>query len=262
MPLKIADDFGLSPGVNKAIVDLAERGIINAVSCILVYNDKDLRKDSWLLKNTGVKLGIHFTLTSKMGWPLSKIAQESKLIGGGGQFHSSTLLALLSYCGQLDPNIILSEFKAQLAVFREIFHQNPYFLDSHEHVHQLPRIREAFFQLIEREHLQSSLIRTTAQLMSPGHSPLDLAKRFFLRHQGRNFLKRVHLKLYRDIGPLVCNLDYGSTSTKAFSRCQEIATRRSATWLTHPGEVDDLLQSRDSLTEGRLREYTYLLSSN
>ena len=58
-----ADDYGISQGVNQAIVELLEKKHITAISCITIT--QDWIKDGNKLKNYSDRadIGLHFTLT-------------------------------------------------------------------------------------------------------------------------------------------------------------------------------------------------------
>lgn len=257
-PFIVADDFGLSPSVNSAIIDLASRKILSAVSCMTVYSD--FGGDAHRLEIENLKIGIHFTLTGKAGRPLTTPSPKSGLIDRQGHFRSSIDLALRAYRGALDARAMRSELQAQLNKFRQIFQRNPDHLDGHEHIHQLPMVSQAFIDLIISENLTDIPVRTTAQIHSPGHSLRDISKRLYLRNQGFSLKKHLHRNGLKALAPVICNLDHRNLCLKSTEKCFQLANSYPYIWIVHPGEIDTCLISRDSLTHGRQHEYLFLLS--
>lgn len=257
-PFIVADDFGLSPSVNSAIVDLASRKILSAVSCMTVYSD--FSRDAHRLEIENLKIGIHFTLTGKVGRPLTTPSPQSGFIDRQGHFRNSIDLALRAYRGALDTRAIQSELKAQLNKFRQIFQRNPDHLDSHEHIHQLPIVSQAFIDLVISENLSDTPVRTTAQIHSPGHSLSDISKRLYLRSQGLSLKRRLNKSRLKTLAPVICNLDHRNPCLKSTEKCFQLAENYPYIWIVHPGEIDACLISRDSLTHGRQHEYLFLLS--
>jgi predicted glycoside hydrolase/deacetylase ChbG (UPF0249 family) len=257
-PFILADDFGLSSSVNSAIVDLASRKILSAVSCMTVYSD--FGRDARQLEIENLKIGIHFTLTGKVGKPLTTPSPRSGLIDRQGHFRSSIDLALRALGGALETRAIQAEFQAQLNKFRQVFQRNPDHLDSHEHVHQLPMVSQALIDLVIAEKLTAIPVRTTAQMHSPGHSLIDISKKSYLRHQGLSLKKSLHRNGLKALAPVICNLDYRNLCLKSTEMCFQLAENHPYIWIVHPGEIDACLISRDSLTHGRQHEYFFLLS--
>ncbi len=138
-----ADDFGVSPGVNRAIVAAYERGRLHSAS--LVVNAAHTEEALALARaHPGLKVGLHFNLTAQMGQkPVAPPARVPLLIDAAGRlkhgFVSLLLLALLKP-GELRPQVA-AEMRAQaeLALARGL---TPAHLDSHRHVHMIPLIFE------------------------------------------------------------------------------------------------------------------------
>ena len=58
-----ADDFGISPGVNRAILDLLEKRRLSAVSCMSVFPEFASDAAKLLAHAVHASLGLHLTLT-------------------------------------------------------------------------------------------------------------------------------------------------------------------------------------------------------
>lgn len=128
-----ADDFGLSPQVNRAIVDCLERGLISRTT--ILANGSAFEEAVGLAhqRNLVDKVGIHFVLTD--GGPLSEpIRREPRFCGPDGRFCYSRPGNPLFLITRQEREAIGQEFLAQINRCREaglsISH-----CDSHHHVH-------------------------------------------------------------------------------------------------------------------------------
>src|SRR5437763_3318907 len=132
-----ADDYGLSPGVNRAIRDLIGRGRLNATSVMLigpaVGRDEIEALAEAAAKNPHCAIGLHATLTA----PFHPLTMHFRPLAGGLFLPFPKLLRAALF-RRLDPEIIRAEVSAQLAAFAEKFGRTPDFVDGHQHVQLFP----------------------------------------------------------------------------------------------------------------------------
>lgn len=130
-----ADDFAMSPGVSRTIVELARAGKLNAISCMA--SSPRWRLDAALLRNLppGVELGLHLVLTDQQ--PVI----DSADLAPDGRLPSAGLLARMAFAGRLPARAIEREVDAQFDLFERAVGRPPSFVDGHQHVHLLPGIR-------------------------------------------------------------------------------------------------------------------------
>src|SRR5579871_3324180 len=106
-----ADDFGLTEGTNRAIIDAHCKGIVTSTS--LLANGRAFDHAVALARqHPTLGIGVHLTLTE--GWPVSSDAQP--LVGADGQLPLSNqpvVRSLLS--GNFPYNAIQREFEAQVS---------------------------------------------------------------------------------------------------------------------------------------------------
>ncbi len=123
-----ADDFGLSEGINQAVLALIERGAVTATSCMVL-------RSAWLpgarrlrvLPAEQADVGLHLDLTAVDPSPA-----EAALRG----------LVLRSFARRLDLAAVRAAIDAQLDSFEQAMDRAPAHVDGHRHVHQLPGVRE------------------------------------------------------------------------------------------------------------------------
>ncbi len=119
------DDLGLSDAVNKAVIRLAERGIIGASSYMVGGNISD--SDCTKLAEMNVDIGLHLDLTGVYPSTLSATLKS---------------LIIASYLRRLKPMQVTKVVQHQLDSFEDKFNRAPAFIDGHQHIHQFPIIRE------------------------------------------------------------------------------------------------------------------------
>jgi chitin disaccharide deacetylase len=117
-----ADDFGLSPGVNAGIVQTHCRGIVTSAS-LMVRPSAAVEAAELSRAHRSLSVGLHFDLGE---WACRD-----------GDWHQVSDVVPLD-----DPNAVRDEMRRQLDCFRDLLGKDPTHLDSHQHVHLQPVIRE------------------------------------------------------------------------------------------------------------------------
>jgi hypothetical protein len=142
-----ADDYGATPGIGIAIRDLIESGRITATSCMTVASCWPGEAERLRRTPRPVDVGLHFTLTDfpALG-PLPTLAPD-------GRLPSLQRLILLALARTIDAGEVAAELERQVDRFQIELGRPPDFIDGHQHVHQLPIIRDAVFAVF-RQRLQ------------------------------------------------------------------------------------------------------------
>lgn len=133
-----ADDYGLSPGIDRAILQLIEQGVVTATSAMVLR--QAWTADAALLRDqppTHVDAGLHIDLTCVDGSAL-----EASLAG-------LALRAMLLPRGSAYWRPILRE---QFDRFEDAMGRAPSHVDGHRHVHQLPGVRETLAELLQARY--------------------------------------------------------------------------------------------------------------
>ncbi len=140
-----ADDFGLTPGVNRAVIEAHTNGILT--SATLMANMPAFNEAVRLAKeNPTLGVGLHFNITQ--GLPVANASTVGSLLNERGEFFgTSTALLRRWLTGKLRIQEIEIELRAQI----EKVHQAGLRLthiDSHKHSHALPPVCEAIINTI------------------------------------------------------------------------------------------------------------------
>ena len=135
-----ADDFGLSPGVNRGIIEAHEVGSVTSTS--LVANAPGFG-DAIARAHRAPRLGVGLHVNLTVGAPVAPRADVASLWDPRTEaFYPLTRLVRRALAGQIAPRHVAIECAAQLARLRSagiaVTH-----IDSHRHVHVLPGIWRA-----------------------------------------------------------------------------------------------------------------------
>jgi chitin disaccharide deacetylase len=251
-----ADDYGLSPGVNRAIRDLIEHERLNATS-VMVVGPAIGRAEVEALQAIAANsprcaIGLHVTLSA----PFRPLTMHFKPLEGG-MFPAFPKLLRAGLLRRLDPEIIHSEVMVQLSAFVQIFGRAPDFVDGHQHVQLFPQVRDAFLNAVKaaapkawvrqcgRDQALARRLRTPKALV------LDILSNQFRRHASRTQLA----------------FNPGFEGAYDFSRPSNFGNLMQqfldglpehGLIACHPGFVDDTLVSLDPLTTVREQEHAFL----
>lgn len=250
-----ADDYGISPGVNRAIRDLIENGRLNATS-VMVVGPAIGRDDVSALKtaaqaNPSCAIGLHATLTA----PFRPLTMHFRPIEGG-LFLPHTRLLRRGLMGRLDVELIHTELTVQLAAFVDLFGRPPDFVDGHQHVQLFPAVRDAFLAAV-KEAAPNAWIRQCGR-DRPWMQRLDSPKALVLDILSAQFRRRA-TRAELNFNPAFAGA-YDFSKEPEFGALMRQFLRgmpETGVVMCHPGIVDDVLISLDPLTTQREREYDF-----
>ena len=135
-----ADDFNLSEGVSRGIIEAHRHGIVTETS--VMVNLADLRRAAMMLAAAPrLAVGLHLNITR--GGPMVPPSAVAELLGPDGQFLGSPQ----ALPARMRNVAVQVEFQAQLDAFVRVFGRLPQHLDTHHHVHQHPVVLEARLDL-------------------------------------------------------------------------------------------------------------------
>jgi predicted glycoside hydrolase/deacetylase ChbG (UPF0249 family) len=251
-----ADDYGLSPGVNRAIRDLIERGRLNATSVMVVGPAIGRGEVSSLqaaaAKSPRCAIGLHATLTAPFR-PLTMHFQPIE----GGQFPAFAKLLRAGLLRRLDPEIIRAELLVQLAAFSDLFGRPPDFVDGHQHAQLFPQVRDGFLAAVKQAAPRAWVrqggreLPLAQRLGAPKALVLDILSAQFRKRAARAGI--AFNPGFAGAYDFSQEPDFGALMGRFLERLPE-----GGLVMCHPGFVDDILVSLDPLTTQREREYAFL----
>jgi hypothetical protein len=140
----LADDYGLAPGVSRGIRELLAAGRLSGASCLVLSPHWRAEAPALRALTADADLGLHLALTefAPLG-PMPHLASAGRLPGVAH-------LVARAYGGRLDAAEIGREIDRQFDAFAQVIGRPPDYVDGHQHVQQLPVIREALLDRLRR----------------------------------------------------------------------------------------------------------------
>jgi hypothetical protein len=158
-----ADDFGLTAGVNRAILDAFEQGTISSTTILLGQpgSAEALRLAATM---PSADFGIHLNLTE--GLATSGHRAMGTLLGSNGQLRGAWVFAAMALTRRLDLESVRAEVDAQLATCLDagiaLSHA-----DSHHHVHGYPGVDRVIRESLSAAGIPLLRANSFASLFSP-----------------------------------------------------------------------------------------------
>jgi len=258
-----ADDYGISPGVNRAIRDLIERGRLNATSVMMLgaaINTSEIDALEAVAQCSACcAIGLHVTLSA----PFRPLTMHFRPLEGD-IFPPFPKLLRAGLARRLDREILRAEVTAQLTAFSDRFGRAPDFVDGHQHVQLYPQIRDAFVEAV-REAAPKAWVRQSGRdlplarrlasprLASPKALVLDFLSAQFCRRAVKADL--AFNPGFAGAYDFTRNADFGALMRQFIEGLPE-----DGLIMCHPGFVDDILRGLDPMTDVREREHAFLAS--
>lgn len=250
-----ADDYGISPAVNRGIRELIAKRRLNATSVMVVgpaTGRDEIAALGALARDGACAIGLHLTLTA----PFHPLTMHFRPLRGGAFLPHGHLLAA-GLARRLDAEIVGNEVLAQFARFADLFGRPPDYVDGHQHAHLFPRVREAVVAAT-RTAAPNAWARQCGRRIS-GLARLAPPKALLL-----DLLSRRFRTLCEKAG-IACNP--GFAGAYDFMRETDFAVLADGflqslpdggLMMCHPGYVDETLIELDPLTTQRERELAFL----
>jgi hopanoid biosynthesis associated protein HpnK len=260
-----ADDFGLTMGVNRAIVEAHQQGAVT--SATIMANAGAVDDAITRARDAGLSVGCHLVLID--GHPLLRPQPVPSLLGGNRScFHDGWLgFAAGALCKRFDDAQIANEVSAQIRRIQQHGLRLTH-VDSHKHIHLLPQVLAPILKAAT-----ACGIRAIRNPFAP-IKPLALAHLLrrprlwtryteinLLRHFSRHFREAVAAA-----GMVTTHGTFGIVLTGALDErlfAAIVSSIPEGTWefVCHPGYCDaDLRSVRTRLRESREHELRVLTS--
>lgn len=242
-----ADDYALTPRVSAAILDLARRGRISAVSCMTASPLWPELGPALMSVADKIDIGLHLTLVDET--PLTAMPR----LAPAGRLPSIGKLIAKSYLRMIPLDEVAAEVEAQTAAFVAVMGRPPAHIDGHLHTHVLPGIREivlgAAARMTPRPWLRTTTDRAVfSRPASFKAAVLNALGRTFTREaQARGFITNEGFSGFYDFA--------GGDYAAAFPAFLRNMGPRPLI-LCHPGAAADSAAWADA----RAREYDFLRS--
>ncbi|HET7849427.1 MAG TPA: ChbG/HpnK family deacetylase [Pseudolabrys sp.] len=250
-----ADDYGISPSVNAAIRELIENRRINATSVMMVAPHLGQAEADKLAAlhhaDPRVAIGLHVTLTG-----LFRPASPGFAPARDGTFLPLEKMALAAIRRRLHRDRLATEIATQLRAFQNTFGRSPDFVDSHQHIHLFPQVRDALLEMVKAV-VPDAWVRQCGRAI-PLHRRANEPKSLVLDLLSLGFCRRARAlglrtnPAFSGSYTFAADADYARLFPAFLDSLPD-----GGLVMCHPGIVDDELVRLDPLTTLREREYDY-----
>lgn len=134
-----ADDFSISEGASRAILNLVDAGRLTAVSAMTSAPAWPEHAPELKARRGQVAIGLHLDLTFR---PFD---------GRTPPFDLRRLI-VSSIARRIDVDAVANEFERQFSAFESALGARPDHVDGHHHAHALPQVRVALLKVLARRY--------------------------------------------------------------------------------------------------------------
>ncbi len=254
-----ADDYGLSPAIDRGIVQLAQAWRLTDVSCLVngprwPQAARELAALA-VVRQGRVRTGLHVNLTE--GRPLSP-----ELAALWPQFPPLETLIVEAHLRRLPQAALRAELQAQMQAFEQGRGKAPSHVDGHQHVHHLPQVRDALLALLApRADIR---VRHTGRVQGPGYT----VKRLLIEGTGGRTLGRQLVALRRQANTQLYGVyDFVQTDYRRLMQSWLVDLPDEGSLIfCHPGDAGAVAEAADTppdpIAAARVRELAYLASDD
>jgi len=247
-----ADDFGQSAAIDTGIIALIEKKRLSATSC-LTLSPRWPEASKLITPNIRqlADIGLHLDFT--------QFAQSARKPLG--------MLIMRSLLRSLSKKTITANINQQLDAFEKVLGTPPEYIDGHQHVHQLPQIRDVLLDIIiKRYNTQLPWIRIAAPPLQFGFKGQVIrllgsrtlkkkTKAFGLKHTTQL------LGVYGFDGDVE---NYHANFEQWLNYAQQASAEQRIALMCHPAIDSAKEQSdiQDSILAARIREYAFFTNKD
>jgi len=232
------DDYGLDPGVNDAVLALAHQGRVSATSCMTAA--PHWRSGAAALRDldpASFEVGLHLDLTE---FPFNPSLR-----------HPLSRWIVRSYLHAVPRAALRLEIEAQIDAFESGMGRPPTHVDGHQHVHQLPMVRDLLVEALQvRYPQQRPWLRSTRR-----ESGERARKAWLIEFLGGRSLARLAAKEgFALNGHLLGVYDFQGDAARYLALLGDwlAASQDGDVLMCHPG---DRVSAEDSIAAARQTEY-------
>ncbi|MCI0465906.1 MAG: ChbG/HpnK family deacetylase [Beijerinckiaceae bacterium] len=253
-----ADDFALSPGVSRGILEALGARRLTATSAIVTRAFWPAGAHALRQYQHVADIGLHLNLTC--GSPLGSMPNFAP--SGGFPELGEVLRGAVRR--ELPEVEIGQEISRQIEEFCEHLGAPPNFVDGHCHIQILPQVRARLFSCLEQKGLLGKVwLRNSSDQLSRilRRNAGSLRKALIVALLGKGFTREAKARGFAtNDGFAGFSAFHPRRDMAADFACYLRAPGKRHLIMCHPGYCDEELAAADPLTLGREQELKFLLS--
>lgn len=253
-----ADDFGLTEGVSRGILELARQGRISATSAMTNCEAwPDLAPG---LTEMGDRIGVGLHLNLTAGAPLGPMP----ILAPSNRLPPLRQLLRGAALGRVPEGEVRAEIERQLDAFERCFGVAPAFVDGHQHAHVLPVMRRALLAALAERGLAGRLwLRDPSDATGPIlRRGLSWRKALIVRALATGFRRDARAAGFDTNEGFAGFSPLDDTPPGRVFRSAFRALGPRPVVMCHPGYADETLRELDPAVESRPAEMAYLSSAD
>lgn len=246
-----ADDYGLCTSVSDRIQECIDMGAIDKVS---VFPNMDPIDWNRIVKNHKIRVALHVNLVE--GMCMTEPGQIPMLADEAGRFRHTFfgLFCLSLFHGKAFEKQVYREIQTQVRFWKSILPpEEPFCIDSHQHVHMIPTVFHALLRVLKDEGIQVNHLRIPAEpvlpyLQTPSlyltYSPKNLIKQWLLNFLwlfNRKQAEKSHIPTAHFMGILFSGHMDQSRVARVLPKYSRLAEKdgKRVEVLFHPGYIEN-----------------------
>ena len=248
-----ADDFGLTPGINRAILELHRAGVLTSATLMARASATD---DAIAIARATPSLGVGCHIVLVDGEPILPPHDVFSLIDrytGGFPPKLTTFLGRL-FSGRIRNEDLEAEARAQIQSLQARGIQ-PTHIDTHKHTHMFPRVLRPILRAARScgiQRIRNPFEPEWAVRVTPRASVIRSAEVFALRRFGPYFRRILTEEGFTTTDGTIAVAGTGVVSADTVRALLQQLPPGTWEFVTHPGYNDaDLAKVRTRLRESR-----------
>ena len=139
-----ADDFGISKGVNEAILSLIDNEILSEVSCLIFLLNENKEHFLKLYENNILlSIGLHLFFSNSQKTEFKNLYNYKSIFNE---------IFFKSHLNLINKKLLEKSINSQLDTFEKFFNFSPVFIDSHMYIHQFPVIANILIKILKSRY--------------------------------------------------------------------------------------------------------------
>jgi len=245
----VADDLGIGFETDRGIIELANKGIISATVLLVNSPSASQAVSMWTKAGKPCDLGWHPCLT--LDSPILRCERVPSLVDRFGKFWKLNAFLFRWMSGLINQEEVYQEWKAQLALYREMTGLNPILVNTHQHIGILPPYSSILLRVLETLPIRPWMRRVVESHKTKAMMGGARLKRWFLCHYGKMQAKNLDSQRYPGARTMIGLTDpYCLKDEKFFQKCIQSAYGNIVELMCHPGYLDTSLVGRDVTRSG------------